>query len=92
MKLKLKKGDEAQVVTGSEKGKKAQVLQINRHLLKVRLQGVKIQTHFDKKKGIQKKEGWIDYSNVKLVRAAAKKPKKTSPPVKDNNAASEKQV
>ena len=66
MKL-LKKGQEALVIAGSEKGKKGKILAIHRRLLKVRLSGVRIQTHFDKKNGIQKKEGWIDYSNVKPV-------------------------
>ena len=67
MKLKLKKGSEAVVIAGAEKGKRGKVLSINRHALKVRLAGVRIQTHFDKKEGIQKKEGWIDYSNIKPV-------------------------
>ena len=66
MKLKLKKGDEAIVIAGSEKGKRGKVLEMNRQTLKVRLEGIRIQTHFDKKEGIQKKEGWIDYSNVRL--------------------------
>ena len=65
MKWKLKKGDEALVIAGSEKGKRGKVLEMNRRTLKVRLEGVRIQTHFDKKEGIQKKEGWIDYSNVR---------------------------
>ncbi len=72
MKLKLKKGDEALVITGADKGKKAKVLSIDPDKLKVRLQGVRVQTHFDKKEGIQKKEGWIDYSNVRFVSSAAK--------------------
>ena len=67
MKLKVKKGSEAIVIAGADKGKKGKVLSINHHTLKVRLAGVRIQTHFDKKEGIQKKEGWIDYSNIKLV-------------------------
>ncbi len=78
MKLKIKKGDEALVISGSEKGKKAKVLEMDTLKLKARLQGVRVQTHFDKKEGIQKKEGWIDYSNIRLLSSAAKnqKPKK----------------
>lgn len=72
MKLKLKKGDEALVITGADKGKKAKILEVNPGNLKVRLQGVRVQTHFDKKEGIQKKEGWIDYSNVRFVASASK--------------------
>ena len=73
MKLKIKKGDVMEVIAGSEKGKKAKLLEVNRKALKVRLEGVKIQTHFDKKEGIQKKEGWIDYSNVRFSAPAAGK-------------------
>ena len=73
MKLKIKKGDTVQVIAGSEKGKKSKVLQVDSGKLKVRLQGVRVQTHFDKKEGIQKKEGWIDYSNIRLVIAEGKK-------------------
>ncbi len=72
MKLKLKKGDEALVISGAEKGKKSKVLEVDAGKLKVRLQGVRVQTHFDKKEGIQKKEGWIDYSNVRLISSAPK--------------------
>ena len=72
MKLKLKKGDEAQVITGADKGKKAKILEINPVKLKVRLAGVRMQTHFDKKEGIQKKEGWIDYSNVRFIASSSK--------------------
>ena len=70
--MKLKKGDEALVITGSDKGKKSKVLEVNSDTLKVRLQGVRVQTHFDKKEGILKKEGWIDYSNVRFVSSASK--------------------
>ena len=73
MKLKIKKGDVLEVIAGSEKGKKAKLLEVNRKKLKVRLEGVKIQTHFDKKEGIQKKEGWIDYSNVQFSAPASGK-------------------
>lgn len=72
MKLKMKKGDEALVITGAEKGKKSKILEVDSNKLKVRLQGVRVQTHFDKKEGIQKKEGWIDYSNIRLIAAASK--------------------
>ncbi|MDE0119307.1 MAG: KOW motif domain-containing protein [Bdellovibrionales bacterium] len=75
MKLKIKRGDEALVIAGSEKGKRAKVLEMDMVKLKARLQGVRVQTHFDKKEGIQKKEGWIDYSNIRLVNAAAQNQK-----------------
>jgi large subunit ribosomal protein L24 len=48
--------------------------------MKIKIQGVKVQTHFDKKDGLLKKEGFIDYSNVKLVEKSVKaaKEKKTA--------------
>jgi len=77
MKLKIKKGATVQVITGSDKGKKGTVLAVDANNMKILVQGVKVQTHYDKKDGLLKKEGFIDYSNVKLVEAAAKE-KKTS--------------
>ena len=44
--------------------------------MRIRVEGVKFQTHFDKKDGIKTVEGFIDYSNVKLVEAAVNKEKK----------------
>jgi large subunit ribosomal protein L24 len=84
MKLAIKKGSTVQVTTGSDKGKKGKVLEVIASAMKLRVEGVKIMTHFDKKDGLVKKEGLIDYSNVKLIEAAAKaekadkKAKKTS--------------
>ena len=76
MKLKIKKGDQVQVITGSDKGKKGAVIEVKPSAMKIKIQGVKVQTHYDKKDGLLKKEGFIDYSNVKLVEAAAAKEKK----------------
>ncbi len=67
MKLKVKKGATVEVVAGADKGKQGKVLGINKSKLKIRVEGIKVMTHFDKKEGLQKKEGFIDYSNVKLV-------------------------
>jgi len=78
MKLKIKKGATVQVITGTDKGKKGSVLAVDAKNMKVLVQGVKVQTHYDKKEGLLKKEGFIDYSNVKLVEAASGDKKKTS--------------
>ncbi len=79
MALKIRKGDTVQVISVAEKGKKGAVIEVKPSSLKVKVQGVKVQTHFDKKDGLLKKEGFIDYSNVKLVeKAAAAKEKKTT--------------
>ena len=73
MKLKIRKGDTVQVVAGSDKGLKGAVLELDSKRLKVRVQGVNIQTHFDKEEGLLKVEGMVDYSNVKLSEKAAVK-------------------
>lgn len=78
MKLKIRKGATVQVIAGSEKGKKGTVLSVDSVKMKVQIQGVKVQTHFDKKEGLLKKEGFIDYSNIKLLESAAPEKKKTS--------------
>ena len=80
MKLKIKVGDEVQVIAGSDKGRKGSVLDIQPIKQKIRVKDVHVQTLFDKKEGIQKREGFIDYSNVKLIKSnpakAFKKSKK----------------
>jgi len=75
MKLKIKKGSTVQVIAGSEKGKKGTVLEINPTKMGARVQGIRVQTHFDKKEGLLKKEGLIHYSNLKLVDGPASQPK-----------------
>lgn len=77
IKLKIKKGATVQVIAGQDKGKKGTVLSVNSKAMKIQVQGVKVQTHYDKKDGLLKKEGFIDYSNVKLLDAPTKE-KKTS--------------
>jgi len=67
MKLKIKKGQTVKVIAGSDKGKEGEVLHVNDKNLKIKVAGVFIQTHFDKEEGLLKKEGYIDYSNVKAV-------------------------
>lgn len=78
MKLKIRKGATVQVIAGSDKGKKGTVLEVNASKMQIKVQGVKVQTHFDKKEGLLKQEGFIDYSNVKLLEAAAGEKKKTA--------------
>ena len=83
MKLKVTKGATVQVIAGADKGKRGTVLDVNSDTMKVRVQGVKVQTKHSKKDGISKSEGYIAYSNVKLIEAgkkekAAKKSKSKS--------------
>jgi large subunit ribosomal protein L24 len=75
MKLKIHKGATVEVITGSEKGKRGEVLDVKRDTMRVRVQGVKVLTKHTKQNGLVKTEGYIHYSNVKLVEAAAPKKK-----------------
>jgi large subunit ribosomal protein L24 len=70
IKLKIRKGATVEVITGSDKGKRGTVLEVDTDKLKIRVQGVKVQTKHSKQNGLVKSEGFIDYSNVKLVEAA----------------------
>lgn len=88
MKLKISKGDTVQVITGSDKGKKGQVLAVDSKALKIKVQGVKMMTHFDKKDGLKQAEAFIAYSNVKLVegKTKAKAPAKKKTAAKSKSA------
>lgn len=72
MKLKIRKGDNVQVIAGADKGKKGKVLEVSPAKMQIRIEGIKVMTHFDKKDGLKKIEGFLDYSNVKLLDAAKK--------------------
>lgn len=76
-KLKIKTGARVEVISGSDRGKQGTVLDLDADALKIRVQGVRMQTHFDQKDGLKQVEGFIDYSNVKLVEQAPAKKKKT---------------
>jgi len=78
MKLKIKKGDTVQVLAGADKGKKGAVLAVEPKNMKLKIEGVKVMTHFDKKDGLKKLEGFIDYSNVKLLEKASAEKKKAA--------------
>lgn len=76
MKLKIRKGATVEVITGSDKGKRGSVLEVNQAKMRVRVQGVRVQTKHTKQDGLVKSEGYIHYSNVKLIEAAASAKKK----------------
>jgi large subunit ribosomal protein L24 len=67
MKLKIKKNTEVKVISGSDKGKTGKVLAVDPRKMLVKVEGVKIMTHYDRKEGLVKKEGFIHYSNVKSL-------------------------
>jgi large subunit ribosomal protein L24 len=70
MKLKIRKGDTVEVIAGADKGKKGKVIEVKPSTMKIKVEGVKIMTHFDKKDGQKKLEGFFDYSNVAMVEKA----------------------
>jgi len=78
MKLKIKKGATVQVIAGAEKGKKGTVMEVVPGKMGVRVQGIRVQTHFDKKDGLIKKEGLIHYSNLKMTEVPASQNKTAS--------------
>ncbi len=80
LKLSIKKGDTVQVIAGQDKGKKGAVVEVNPRTMKIKVQGIKMQTHFDKKDGLKTLEGFIDYSNVKLAEKAVKEKKAAKAP------------
>jgi large subunit ribosomal protein L24 len=70
-KLKIRKGATVEVITGSDKGKRGTVIDVNAEDMRIRIEGVRVQTKHTKQDGLVKREGYISYSNVKLVEAAA---------------------
>ncbi len=72
MKLKIRKGAKVQVISGSDKGRSGTVLAVDPTGMRVRIEGVKIQTKHSKQNGLVKSEGYIHYSNVKLLEEAVK--------------------
>ena len=73
-KIKIRIGDTVKVITGSDKGTVAEVIDIKKTLpFQVKVRGVRLQTHFDKEKSQTfEKEGFVDYSNVALVKKKEK--------------------
>ena len=87
MKLKIKKGATVQVIAGADKGKTGSVIEVNANKMKIKVSGVRMQTDIDKKENVLvKKEGFIDYSNVKLVESASKSTKAKKKPAKAKTA------
>lgn len=78
MKLQIRKGSKVEVTTGSDKGRQGTVLEVNTTTMRVKVEGVRVQTRHSKQNGLTKSEGFIDYSNVKLVEAAAAPKKKAA--------------
>ena len=76
----LKKGMEVKVISGKDKGKTGEILEINRKLSKVKIKAVNmIKKHLkptkENKGGIISKENFIHSSNVKNLETTKKEQK-----------------
>lgn len=73
MKLKIKKGDNVQVIAGNDKGKQGRVIAVYPDKMRVLVEGVNVRkkhsrpTQANPNGGILTKEMPIHYSNVMLV-------------------------
>ena len=78
----LKKGTQVKVLTGKDKGKTGEILEINRKLNKVKIKSINmIKKHLkptkENKGGIISKESFIHQSNVKNIDVKKKETKAT---------------
>ena len=78
----LKKGTQVKIISGKDKGKTGEILEINRKMNKVKIKSINmIKKHLkptkENKGGIVSKENFIDQSNVKNI-DQNKKEKKTA--------------
>jgi len=79
----LKKGTQVKIITGKDKGKTGEILEINRKLNKVKIKTINmIKKHTkptkENKGGIISKESFIHQSNVKNIDSKKKETKKVS--------------
>ena len=68
----IKKGKQVQIICGKDKGKKGEVIEINRSENKAKIKGINIikkheKTTKEKKGGIISKEIFIHISNLKIL-------------------------
>ena len=74
----IKKGNQVLILTGKDKGKKGEVIEIFRSINKVKVKGINIikkheKTTKEKKGGIITKENFIHVSNLKNIENESKK-------------------
>ena len=76
----LKKGTQVEVISGKDKGKTGEILEINKKLNKVKIKTINIMKKHTKptkenKGGIISKEGFIHQSNIKNIDTKKKEKK-----------------
>ena len=77
----IKKGNQVKVITGKDKGKTGEVIEINRKLNMIKVKSINLVKKHQKptkenKGGIISKESFIHYSNVKNLETTKEKVKK----------------
>ena len=75
--LKLKKGIQVKIITGKDKGKTGEIIEINRKLNSVKVKNINIikkhtKTTKEKKGGIVSKESFIHISNLSIIKTKDK--------------------
>ena len=78
--MMLKKGLQVKVISGKDKGKTGEILEINRKLQKVKIKAINmVKKHLkptkENKGGIISKENFIHLSNIKNIDTAKKEKK-----------------
>ena len=77
MSFHVRKGDEVEVITGSQRGRKGKILEVKTESLRVLIEGVNMikrhvrPTQDNPKGGVVEREGSIHISNVKLLNRPA---------------------
>ena len=77
----IKKGNQVKILCGKDKGKKGEVIEINRNINKAKVKGINMikkheKTTKEKKGGIISKENYIHTSNLKNLDKDKKKEEK----------------
>jgi len=77
----IKKGNQVQILCGKDKGKKGEVIELNRKSNRAKVKGINIvkkheKSTKEKKGGIISKENFIDISNLKNLETNKKIEKK----------------
>ena len=78
--LNIKKGEQVKIITGKDKGKLGEILEIDRKLKRVKVKTINmIKKHLkptkENKGGIITKENFIHFSNVKNIKKQINKDK-----------------
>ena len=79
--MKIKMGNQVKIITGKDKGKTGEVIEINRKLNLLKVKAINLVKKHQKptkenKGGIISKESFVHYSNVKNLETTKEKVKK----------------